>query len=76
SFCVNCCFYRLYNNTECVFFVHPEGTETVFLEKRSRQGLNGPWKNLEIIQVKLLLVLIRIGSIFLTNMLWYEKEFI
>ncbi|MDN6139887.1 MAG: hypothetical protein L0I95_09030, partial [Tetragenococcus koreensis] len=52
SFCVNCCFYRLYNNTECVFFVHPEGTETVFLEKRSRQGLNGPWKNLEIIQVQ------------------------
>ncbi|MDN6363782.1 MAG: hypothetical protein L0J85_11635, partial [Tetragenococcus koreensis] len=39
----------------CVLFVHPEGAEIGTLEKRSCQGLNGPWKNLKIIQELLLL---------------------
>ncbi|KFN88996.1 hypothetical protein TMUPMC115_2628 [Tetragenococcus muriaticus PMC-11-5] len=39
-------FRRLYNNTECVLFVHPEGEAMKPLEKRACQGLNNPWKNL------------------------------
>ncbi|MCO7027582.1 hypothetical protein, partial [Tetragenococcus halophilus] len=39
-------FRRLYNNTKCVLFVHPEGEATQPLEKRTYQGLNDPGKNL------------------------------